>query len=300
MRSHCGWPLVRLSVRLWCSAPHAAQPDRVGGLVAHDQAQDLDIEVAAGGEIVRGEDEMAGARDVNGGLKLVCGMVTAASFSWRANSNWLTRFLRRTGSHFAGKRYGYAFTRTPVSCTTSPQSLSSRSIMAPYLGRHRARFVGRQHQLLADRPARIHAHHLAVERLDHGRRRSRRRQEPVGDEQVVEAGVAQLLEGRHVGRRGGAARAGDRERDHLAGVHHAARIADGVEGELQGAGGGRQHLLGGRLIGHVHGLDAGALDHQLGHQVAAGADAGRAVVELAGPRLGVGDQLRERAHRASR
>ena len=37
---------------------------RVGGLVAHDQAQDLDIEVAAGGEIVRGEDEMAGARDV--------------------------------------------------------------------------------------------------------------------------------------------------------------------------------------------------------------------------------------------
>jgi hypothetical protein len=69
---------------------------------------------------------------LNGGSKLVCGMVTAISFSRRANSNWLTRFLRRTGSHFAGKRYGYAFTRTPVSCTTSPQSLSSRSIMAPY------------------------------------------------------------------------------------------------------------------------------------------------------------------------
>ena len=32
---------------------HAAQPDRVGGLVAHDQAHHLDIEVAAGGEVAR-------------------------------------------------------------------------------------------------------------------------------------------------------------------------------------------------------------------------------------------------------
>ena len=77
---------------------YAAQPDRVGGLVAHDQAQDLDIEVAAGGEIDAVKTRWLARVMLNGGLKLVCGMVTAASFSWRANSNWLTRFLRRTGS----------------------------------------------------------------------------------------------------------------------------------------------------------------------------------------------------------
>ena len=41
-----------------------AQPDRVGILVAHDQAHHLDVEVAAGGEVARREHEMAGARDV--------------------------------------------------------------------------------------------------------------------------------------------------------------------------------------------------------------------------------------------
>src|SRR5262245_41787385 len=43
---------------------HPAQPDRVGILVAHDQAQHLDVEIAAGGEVARREHEMAGAGDV--------------------------------------------------------------------------------------------------------------------------------------------------------------------------------------------------------------------------------------------
>jgi len=43
---------------------HAAQPDRVGGLVAHDQAHHLDVEIAAGREIACREHQVAGARDV--------------------------------------------------------------------------------------------------------------------------------------------------------------------------------------------------------------------------------------------
>ena len=49
---------------------HSAQPDRVRILVAHDQAQHLGIEVAAGGEIARREHEMAGARDVEGRVEI--------------------------------------------------------------------------------------------------------------------------------------------------------------------------------------------------------------------------------------
>ena len=60
--------------------------------------------------------------------------------------------------------------------------------------------------------------------------------------------------------------------------------------------GGRQQLLRRAGIGHVLAFDAGALEQQLGHQMAAGADAGRAPVELPGPRLGVVDEFLERLH----
>jgi len=88
-----------------------AQPDRVGILVAHDQAHHLDVEVAAGGEVARREHEMAGARDVERRIEIG---------------------LRNGHCGFLfGDMFDQAFTRTPVSCTTSPHNLSSRSIMAP-------------------------------------------------------------------------------------------------------------------------------------------------------------------------
>jgi hypothetical protein len=49
---------------------HPAQPDRVGILVAHDQTQHLDVEIAAGGEVARREHEMAGAGDVEGRIEV--------------------------------------------------------------------------------------------------------------------------------------------------------------------------------------------------------------------------------------
>jgi hypothetical protein len=57
-----GGPLEREAVV--AALLHAAQPDRVGVLVAHDQAHDLDVEVAARGEVARREHEVARARDV--------------------------------------------------------------------------------------------------------------------------------------------------------------------------------------------------------------------------------------------
>ena len=42
----------------------AAQPERVGVLVADDQAHHLGVEIAARGEIARGEHEVARAGDV--------------------------------------------------------------------------------------------------------------------------------------------------------------------------------------------------------------------------------------------
>ena len=90
----------------------AAQPDRVGVLVAHDQPHHLDVEVAAGGEVARREHEMAGARDVERRIEVG---------------------LRKGHcSILFDGLLDQAFTRTPVSCTTSPHSLSSRSIIAPY------------------------------------------------------------------------------------------------------------------------------------------------------------------------
>ena len=91
---------------------HSAQPDRVGVLVAHDQPQHLDIEVAAGGQVARREREMTGARDVERRIEIG---------------------LRKGHcSILFDGLLDQAFTRTPVSCTTSPHSLSSRSIMPAY------------------------------------------------------------------------------------------------------------------------------------------------------------------------
>ena len=105
---------------------------------------------------------------------------------------------------------------------------------------------------------------------------------------------------RHVGHRRGAADAGHGERAHLAALDEAARIADGVEGEMQMPARGREQLLRGRLIGHVHRVDAGALEEQRRDEMAAGADPRRAVVELAPVRLGIGDELGEAFHRQHR
>ena len=51
----------------------AVQPHRVVGLVADDEAEDFGVEVLARREIARGEYEVAGARDVEGRMWLVCG-----------------------------------------------------------------------------------------------------------------------------------------------------------------------------------------------------------------------------------
>ena len=126
---------------------------------------------------------------------------------------------------------------------------------------------------------------------------------PAGASMLVETnrpekpGKPELVEVRHVGHRRRAADAGHGERAHLAALDEAARIADGVEGEMQMSARGREQLLRGRLIGHVHRVDAGALEEQRRDEMAAGADPRRAVVELALVRLGIGDELGEAFHR---
>ena len=91
-------------------------------------------------------------------------------------------------------------------------------------------------------------------------------------------------------------RAGDRQRPELARLHQRQRARHVLdhEGELSG------HQVGQRrraaFIGHVHDVDAGHRFEEFGREVGRAADAARAVVELAGARLGVGDQLLHRLH----
>ena len=117
----------------------------------------------------------------------------------------------------------------------------------------------------------------------------------IGQHHVVRH--AALHHGRHVGEKGIAPFARHRERPQRAVSHQRKRAADVSEKHLhlpaQHAGDG----IGGALVGNVHDIDAGSQLEQFGRKVSGIAVPGRAVIELAGVRPGVGDKLRNRFRR---
>ena len=108
-RSHIGCPLVRFKREAVMAALlDAAQPQRIGRLVGDDQPDHLGVEIAACGEIARGEDEMARPRDVE-----------------RREEVGFRQFPH------LGRRASQLLICTPVSRTILPHCASSRSIISP-------------------------------------------------------------------------------------------------------------------------------------------------------------------------
>ena len=140
---------------------------------------------------------------------------------------------------------------------------------------------------------------LLVEPLDDRPRRAGRRHQPVAQRRLV-AGQAGFRDRRQIGQEARALRAAHRQRPQQAGLglpmggrdrgeHHRDMAAEEI-------GDGRA----GALVGNVGELDARHGGEQLAGQMADGADAGRAEVDLARMRLRIGDQLGDRMHRNAR
>ena len=102
--------------------------------------------------------------------------------------------------------------------------------------------------------------------------------------------VAQLFERRCIRELVQAFVAPGVEHPQLAGFHLRCK-AGAVGGGHQLPAEHRQHQVGTAFVGHMLQLDAGFLRNQLGRQVRAGQRAGRAIGELAGIGLGIGDEV---------
>ena len=123
-------------------------------------------------------------------------------------------------------------------------------------------------ELLADVGGVQHLHQLAVPAIEDLRRRLAGRDEriPVGR---LEAGIARLGDGRHVGQRRRAREAGDRERAQLAGVdvrqHGRGRRPVRRDAPAEEVG----HRRAAALVRDVRDVDAGALLEELAREIAA-------------------------------
>ena len=111
----------------------------------------------------------------------------------------------------------------------------------------------------------------------------------------LEARKARFVQGRQVGRVGRALQRGDADAAHPAVAHQRQAGAGVLDADRHDAA----HDVGqvGAAIGDVLHLDAGEMAEQLARHVLRRADARRAVAELAGIGLGVGDQVGDRLHR---
>ena len=120
----------------------------------------------------------------------------------------------------------------------------------------------------------------------------------IGQHDVI--GHAALHHRRHVGEQRVAPFARDRERAQCAVAHQCKRAADVAEEHLHLPAQHAGDRIGGALVGDVLDIDAGPQLEQFGREVGGIAVPGRAVIELAGIRPGVGDKLRHRSRRECR